>query len=549
LQAHLAELSERGLMWQHDDLVARIAGAAALLPTASIALVGIPTHHRATLLDRAVGSYVEAQHRAGRSHELVVVEDGATDATRRVAAKHDTRFANDTDKLVYAQALAQEARVDPHLIAFALGDPHDCGYAVGVQRNAIALDAIGRAYATADDDTTAELTMAGDAIGGVSLTSKFDPLQLDLHVDVPTAIAAGLPRLDEDPIALHESLLGRPIGNIVASCQPGEEVEIDGASTTLLASAAAGGGLVRITMLGVVGSSGFGTAGGLLALDGEVREQLIASYLELRTTRAVFRRARRATLAAPTVFMTGAAGFDGRALLPPFFPVRRNADGVFATMLWMMDPDAICGHLPRAVRHEPAVVPVSDREGLVGDVDLRISEALMLCIAGCPISSAIVDPPARLAALGTHLTALAASPSRLDEFLRVERMRQLGVRAHHLHLLVDKHHREPVAWARDIESAQAAIRAALRSNGYATPRDLPVHDDTQALRLATTLIGDYGRLCIAWPEIDASARRLEMCGVRVSRPARADELSGHALTSPCLATLRTQRHRGPPGLR
>ena len=52
--------------------------------------------------------------------------------------------------------------------------------------------------------------------------------------------------------------------------------------------------------------------------------------------------------------MTTFFGFDNRLLLPPFFPVQRNADGIFGLVLQKCVDGSRVAFLPSVLLHAPA---------------------------------------------------------------------------------------------------------------------------------------------------------------------------------------------------
>jgi hypothetical protein len=93
-----------------------------------------------------------------------------------------------------------------------------------------------------------------------------------------------------------------------------------------------------------------------LSLAGASRERLIASpnaYRSAFRSREVLRTVRRPTVSAGPFCMTTFLGFDNRLLLPPFFPVQRNADGVFGLVLQKCVNGSHVGFLPSVLLHRP----------------------------------------------------------------------------------------------------------------------------------------------------------------------------------------------------
>jgi hypothetical protein len=113
---------------------------------------------------------------------------------------------------------------------------------------------------------------------------------------------------------------------------------------------------VLVTMLGAEGDAGMGSSLHLLTLDGDSRARLLASeaaYRHAVARRRVLRGVTRPTVGDGGFCMAMHLGLDGRGLLPPFLPVQRNQDGVFAALVRCCLGGGLFGYLPRAVVHRP----------------------------------------------------------------------------------------------------------------------------------------------------------------------------------------------------
>ena len=77
------------------------------------------------------------------------------------------------------------------------------------------------------------------------------------------------------------------------------------------------------------------------------------AYQSAFRCREVVRAVRRPTVADSPFCMTPCFGFDNRFILPPFFPVQRNSDGIFGLMLHRCGTGSRTGFLPYVVVHEP----------------------------------------------------------------------------------------------------------------------------------------------------------------------------------------------------
>jgi hypothetical protein len=111
---------------------------------------------------------------------------------------------------------------------------------------------------------------------------------------------------------------------------------------------------VRVTAAGVMGDSGMGSPSYFLFATGPTRARLLQSQCVYRRAVAcgqVQRGVTRPTVSDGTFCMALNLGLDHRDLLPPFLPVQRNQDGVFAVLLRACFDNVYFGFLPWMVLH------------------------------------------------------------------------------------------------------------------------------------------------------------------------------------------------------
>ncbi len=77
------------------------------------------------------------------------------------------------------------------------------------------------------------------------------------------------------------------------------------------------------------------------------------AYRTASTSRELVRHVASYTPGHPEPCVTMCAGMDNRDLLPPFFPICRNEDGIFGYMLGRCVDETYAGHLPWAIEHSP----------------------------------------------------------------------------------------------------------------------------------------------------------------------------------------------------
>ena len=296
-------------------------------------------------------------------------------------------------------------------------------------------------------------------------------------------------------------------------------LSLEGASGALL-QRLGGSGRVACTLTGAAGDSGTGSSWHLLLLEGPSRGRLLgaeALYRHAFTGRRVVRVAPRASVTGGTFMMSMSIGLNLSRLVPPFFPVQRNADGLFAVLLRAAFPRAAMGYVPWVIEHVPALPRASPFPAFFAGLG-RTAGVDLLCIL---LSSLGPEPDpeesrGNLRRLGDALGGWAAlPPADFDEIVRIQVLRARSLDLELLNLALSRHGGAPAFWARDVERAAAAVRAALTEPWSSAPADLVDDFGEEAGRaLFRRLCRNFGALLRAWPNLFAAAVDLRRRGVR-----------------------------------
>jgi hypothetical protein len=217
--------------------------------------------------------------------------------------------------------------------------------------------------------------------------------------------------------------------------------------------------------------------------------------------------------------MTPCVGFDNRVLLPPFFPVQRNSDGIFGLTQHRCGDGWRTGFLPSVVVHEPD----SPRRFAPGEMwseaaGIRMADVVMACLLAFDGGGATLTPAERLVRLGRFFRELAAMPlpdfeTRLRSLQQFRTMAFITLLEGQLRL----HDSTPGFWADDVRRMIALLWKAAAADEYLVPRDLlDGRGADAARRLSQELIGRFGELVEAWPTIVDAARRLHAQDRRVT---------------------------------
>lgn len=530
--AVIPALAGLGLMVPEGEVLAslRLMAVAADRPP-RVAAMGIPTRNRPRSLQRAVQSYLDNLRSHGRVARLVVID--ASDEPARGANLAILRRARSDYRVDCWYVGPQEReRFGSHLIArggfprdaidFALGVSGRCGglerlldrkaVTTGASLNALLLHAAGEMFVSVDDDSVCRLAEPPESISGLRLCSDRDPTALWFFPDRHRAL--DLARWRElDFLKLHEQLLGKDVSGCASEAVASGGLDLAGADPQLVNALTTAADSVTITMAGLVGDSGTSSrAAPIFARDGSWARlvQSAEIYRAALCNRAVLRAVRQCVISDNAFCMSGNLGLDNRRVLPPFFPVFRNHDGLFAACARACRDFRFTGFLPYALEHDPPEPRCFGRPDSWSDATVMRVSDLMCLLAGTFRPLPGTDGPVAIRALGGWLSGLAAMPLRdFRELLRVQCWQHVG----RVLDLVDQRLREtrgvPEFWAQDLRGFAATLVENCARESYIVPIDLdPRLGETNACQALRSMVALFARLLCLWPDIVQAARDL-----------------------------------------
>jgi hypothetical protein len=273
-------------------------------------------------------------------------------------------------------------------------------------------------------------------------------------------------------------------------------------------------------MAGIAGDSGIGVTA-YLFVDAASQARLTRSeqdYLAAVSSRQVFRAVRRATITDGTTCVAVNLGLDNRGLLPPFIPVQRNSDGLFASELRACFHDACLGHFPFAILHDPEQ---TRRQNLSNYWErkrqLRTPELLAHLMSGRAMPQHAINAAAALRDFGANLLDIGSmADADFQETLRRQVWSASGVdpessAAPQIPPAVAPFYR------RYREQHFQLLRESITQERYLAPWDLQALGAPEEVqRLTRELVRRFGELLAAWPEIHAAALRLRARGVELA---------------------------------
>jgi hypothetical protein len=298
------------------------------------------------------------------------------------------------------------------------------------------------------------------------------------------------------------------------------EVDLDQTSAAFFRKLGNGNGRVVVTAAGVAGDSGMGSSLYFLALDGVSRTRLLRTertYRHTLETHQVVRAVTRPTVCDGAYCMALNLGLDNRRLLPPFMPVQRNQDGIFAVLARACLGDGFFGFLPWVLRHAPPARPRSAQAGSWrGAVRLHSGQMIQALLGAVPRCSDPSNPAQNLRDLGKGVTAMACLPmADFEELVCLQVWDQMSKQASRLAAQLRQFGGQPDFWARDVRQLLAVLGEELTQDRAAIPWDLrDGDDDRSAAERFRRLVLRLGQLLQVWPDMVEAARDLRARGVR-----------------------------------
>jgi hypothetical protein len=470
-----------------------------------IATIGIVTRDRLPSLVACLESYVGNCQRHDRSPDFVVSDDSpspeAADRTKaalRSLAKRykaHVRYAGRQEKSRFADALAAESGVSREIIGFALFGDERCPLSTGANRNSLLLDAAGALMLFVDDDTLCQVAAAGDLESARAFFPGYDPTAFWFFPDCAQATQS-LSFVDADILGCHEELLGRTV---------------EGTS-----------GRVVMTLNGLVGDSGMASPRYYLSLTGASRDRLVASeqaYRSALESREVLRTVHQPTITAGPFCMTTFLGLDNRDLLPPFFPVQRNSDGIFGLTLRKCVDASHVAFLPWILLHAPDPPRSFAPDEMWADAAaVRMADIVIASILDHQNLTGDATVATRLADLGEHLRWLGSLDyPDFEARLRTQQQIRNFTFLMALHGQLHTYGASPTYWADDVSRMIELTSRASSADDHLVPRDLRQGRDAGAARLLSQeLIAKFGEVLVAWPAMVAAAKRLRVKGCRLA---------------------------------
>ena len=517
LRSWLPRLMEAGLLISSHDLHAQIRANPAEARPGEIEAIGFPTGgDRVPLMARALESFIANTEAHGRAVDFLISDGSPKPAQReafRALARGRVLYAGEGEKRRFAAELVARGACSPEAVEFALFDPLGTGFTCGANRNAVLLHGAGRMVCSVDDDVVCRLAAPPEPRAGLALFATCDPYARSYFADRESARAAA-ELVEVDYLAANEAMLGRPLAELLPD--EADAVDVAQFDDELLRRIEDAAPRVRATFTGHLGDPGIPTSAYYLFAQGKNLERLTESAAHYRAalaSRSVMSLTASHAVGDASVCPGMAMGLDHRELLPPFFPVLHAEDFIFGAALWRGCPDAVLGHLPYAIEHDPGpgkpiLLPSdlnADRRAVVFEF-AHLMRRFILLQHPAPRSSAA----ARMQTIGRALSELGALPQAdFRDFLRKQTLEHESQRLDFLERQLRENTDAPDYWREDVQALIDHARDALGYEDFDIPFDLKTGrapEENRALMQALT--ARFGALLPEWPAMVEVARTL-----------------------------------------
>lgn len=517
----LSGLLKVGILVRLNSVVRRPA----LPPRApsNIEIIAIPTRSRPAELERAIRSYWTNCAAFGHSPRFLVADDsanGSSDATRHLC---DTLrrslslricYAGSAEKRRYAALLARASGVSLATINFALFGIG--GLTIGANRNSILLHTSGTKVLSVDDDTICRTARSPEQSRAQQLILGLDGDVTDFWFCDSSDGIDMVARWDEiDVVGAHQRVLGEQLATLCGEWDE-ELLNIAHACSHIWSMLCRDAGRVCVSYNGVAGDSGMYSVWLPHTCPSPGTKHRLASSQQVLETsvrsRYVLRHAPSLVIGHADPCIGMCIGLDNRQILPPFFPVGRNEDGLFGWSLDTCVSGACAAHLPWSIEHLPPGARTYTTSHLRRS---RISDIMISCMTAWPGSSTSKTTEYALRSLGLWLGDLATlSPRALHEIIRHNLWRMASAKIARGEALLAGDRDLPEYWTERVREQNDEIRAGMLAPEFTVPIDLACSQEDAPSRVRDVM-SKFSELLCAWPSIFQASIDLRKRGIEL----------------------------------
>jgi hypothetical protein len=520
------ELAKLGLLVSADEFLAKsIETASTENSHPEISWLAIPTGgRRPEQLNRAFESYTSHVSQFGHNIAVLISDDcssstmsHALDSKTIQAATHaGTRvfYAGKEQKVRFAIALGETNEIPADVIHFALFGAYG-GETIGANRNAILLNTLGSLVLSVDDDTICKPAVAPHAAEQTLMSGMDGELgEFWFFPDRESALR-NVGFQDRDVVGEHERLLGKSVPQVFFDALQTGSVDLDGICSHLFNSLLSDQGHITLTSNGMVGDSGMANNLSVRMYQDEATRDRLDSEDAIKialSSREVIRQFSGPTISHPAPFISTFFGLDNRRLLPPFFPVYRNDEGVFAQILSQCIEHQYAGHLPFTLIHAP-----SEKRfySTASPLSVRVSDIVLASLGSWSGGTSGRTTATALTELGRHLVELGSmAQADFDETVRALLWKRASVAMFAMESQVRRlSTKGREYWAANVSGLMRDLRSAVPRPEYLLPVDLlKSFPPSKCLYIARDLVKQFGDLLCWWPAMVERSKKLSNDG-------------------------------------
>jgi hypothetical protein len=487
-----------------------------------ISSVAFTAYERPASLKQALESYILKSKEFGRNLRFLVVDDSRTSDAQeqnernvKVLSRQYGVCINILNRQVrktIAETVSKLACIPPEVTLFGLlGYPFEINTTGGTVNTAL-MATTNEMLVLTDDDTYCTVGRPVDAINELAFVSNRAPSEFRFYKNLYDANQNTLTS-DKDFYSIHETLLGQTVANLVSeAANSGTPLNIDSIGENLLRRLLTEGSKVSISHFGAIGDSGIQYNWQLLFLSGDSFARLIQSqYRRNLQTRIHIRAPKSLTISDFDHCWGGHLGLDNQSFLPPFMPVLRNSDGMYAALVKACCPKVVNGYLPYVQLHNPPETRSNDRTAVTRRrLRFRVNDSLIAMIYY--FAPYVTGPTGqdRLVNLGCYLTGLAKGPeSDFVDTLQQLHLKRLGQLLASANESLLNNFDGPAEWRRDVESIIYLLKQSMLERNTFMPSDLRGTMEDR-IAILKSFVLSFGNLLNYWPAMREVAPHLDL---------------------------------------
>jgi hypothetical protein len=488
-------------------------------PARKITQIAIPTRNRPAMLRRILGQLADHLHETADHVSVITVDssesEAVQEANREIVAEAKSskglavRYSGQASRSRYSRCLSEITGIPARITRFAIAPEDEGTISTGSCRNAVLLETQGQHVLFLDDDVhclTMPVPGSTDQLTWGANKDSFHTWFLDSEPGTNSFP----PRL-ESLLRLHEDVFNWN------KAKDGGANSVEHLSRRLLGRLQAGEVDVVASSLGVIGDPGTDSPMSLFLSGSETLQRMFLddhSYEHATHERLVLQGPRSTIISEDIGCMSYCIALDNSAVLPPFCPLQRAAEFVFASLVQQCAPDRLFAAVPRAILHTPATRRRFDDHAIATNAGRFTAGEILVALIKRQTVTASSRPHA-IRAVGNYLRDIAL----LDDvtFQRLLRDALTPLIVQWIQLFDDVIHLYCGSLPRatdDLRRAQQSALQILNSTTVIVPSDIQASWGLREAHVRfRSLISNFGELLLVWPELVEANRSLRSRGL------------------------------------